>query len=235
MAYPSEKITAIAAYLKEAAQYSKVVGEKAFCVRQDLRDYKEGRIDEAELLQAINSTIENNEREREFLNKALAVCGHSQMTLFSEEYFKKNKTLKLPDPSQITIDTDLGFAIGSGWLLPRVGRAACLAAIKDKKPRGNYDWLSATDANRCFGFGGTQANFLLNWMSVHYYSNSQKVVETYGSIVYNAEMNRFTWSGINLFANTYYSMFYVRQAKLRCEGKRMFEKKDGTLFLIPQT
>lgn len=139
----------------------------------------------------------------------------------------KNGTTGLPPKDKMTIDTDLGKSVGNGWLIPRVGRAECLARIAAAKPKTKFNFIPESVANKCFGFTGSESNFLRSWMNVQFYHGTRDEVETYGSLSYDSRRRGFKYDDVKTFAEVYYPNFYLWQVELFRMKQKAFVECNG--------
>lgn len=138
----------------------------------------------------------------------------------------------IPEKDKMSLDTNLGRLVKDGFLIPRFGLDKCLECIKAAKPKDESDWINESRANKCFGFRGSEANFLKSWMNMQFYHGSNVQVETYGILSYDSRRRAFKYGDLKNFASRYYALFYLWQVELFRKGKKAFVIDDGEKYLL---
>lgn len=177
------------------------------------------------ILKTINETLFQARRLEQNLS---AEC---QMNCDTIKAVHENKNARLPTAGEMTVDTNLGRLVKDGFLIPRFGLAKCLESIKAVKPKDNSNWINESRANKCFGFRGSEANFLKSWMNMQYYHGTHDEVETYGILSYDSRKRAFNYNALKTFAEQYYTRFYLWQVELLRLGRRAFVVDDGEKYL----
>ncbi|MBO6031797.1 MAG: hypothetical protein J6Q22_10115 [Prevotella sp.] len=144
----------------------------------------------------------------------------------------ENGTVRIPLENDMTVDTNLGRLVKDGFLIPRVGYSQCLEYLKSVKPKDESNWINESRANKCFGFRGSEANFLKSWMNIQFYHGTNDVVETYGILSYDSRKRAFKYDELKSFADRYYSLFFLWQVGLLRKRRKAFVIEDGEKYLL---
>ena len=144
----------------------------------------------------------------------------------------ENSSARLPSADEMSVDTNLGRIVKDGFLIPRFGMSKCLESIRAAKPKDGQNWINESRANRCFGFRGSEANFLKSWMNMQFYYGTNEEVETYGILSYDSRKRAFNYNALKDFAERYYLTFYLWQVELFRIGNKAFVVDDGEKYLL---
>ena len=235
MAIPPKTRVLASADAARLVDVLKDVSELAECVYKDIEDCLLCRSS-----LSLDKIKTHRNRIRKLINEALFQARRMEQGLGDECKMNsdtilavhENRDARLPKTDELTIDTNLGRLVKDGFLIPRVGLIKCLESIKAAKPKDNQDWINESRANRCFGFRGSEANFLKSWMNLQYYYGTNEEVETYGILLYDSRKRAFNYSSLKDFAERYYKLFFLWQVELLRLGKRAFVVDDGEKYLL---
>ena len=235
MAIPPKKRILASADAARLVDVLKDVSESAESVYKDIEDCLLCRS-----ALSLDKITTHRNRIRKLLNEALFHARRMEQGLGDECPMNcdtilavhENQYARLPKPDEMTTDTNLGRLVKDGFLIPRFGLTKCLESINSAKPKDNLWWINESRANKCFGFRGSEANFLKSWMNLQYYYGTKEEVETYGILVYDSRKRAFKYSSLKDFAERYYREFFLWQVELLRLGKRAFVVDDGEKYLL---